>query len=989
MKDNEGPEPSPGRPAEAVVALGASAGGLKALDTFFAAVSPDLPAAFVVIQHLAPDHKSMMDTLLGRHTTMPVKVAAEGDRLCAGHVYVIPEGMTMTLHDRRLHLVPRPKQGVMHPINAFFHSMVQSGFDQMFAVVLSGTGADGAEGLKTVAEAGGWVLVQSPASATFDGMPLNALATRLAQREDTPDALAGFIEDVLREGRRPTLLKVADTDSETLEDTIARISAAIGIDLTCYKTQTLVRRLERRLLATGLSDPVAYLQRLNQSEDEQQQLRREVMIPVTSFFRDGEAFDDLSEKVLRPALEAQAQASHPGVRIWSVGCSTGQEAYSLGIMALEMMRETGVDAELKIFATDIEKSYLKTAIAGVYPTRMVQHMPREVRERYFQPFDDANMQVTSRLRRAILFSEHDVLNDPPFLHLDLVVCRNMLIYLQPEPRDRAMRRMMFGLAPGGALFLGSAEAPGKLGNLLDTVSARSKIYRMRSQLRHLSREDVLATAARRKQMAARDTAAPPSTAKGTPEPAPLSDAMSALSSAAACLLRSYAPASVVVDSNREIRRVFGDVFPYLKLREGYVSLDLMQLLPERTAALVSTMLHATLRDKSQTKSVDLHPADDPDMSLSGPVRIQFRPVLQPGEADPRQVIISFAPLDPERMLGARKSEAAPAAGRPLQKTEDATGNLASELERVRATLRTTIDELATANAELQTRNEELQASNEELQGTNEELRSVNEELHTVNQELQQKIVQLNEAYADLEGLSRAARIPMVFLDGAGRVTRFSSQATEIFRLREQDIGRPLMDINHALDMPDLEERINEALDAQQMIQKEVSGRNGRSWLVTLQPFVTHVREESRLVLSFIDISSIKAMRYLQSVIDAAPQNMAVLDPGGELRMVNAAWRDFATENGGTKRLANGYDMNYLDVLRGAAKNDSDARTALEGLEETLAKRRQSFSFVYPCHSDTKKRWFMMHAAPLRDGGCVVTHLDITNLNLPQSEESST
>lgn len=977
MKDNEAPERPPGHRAEAIIALGASAGGLEALDRFFAAVSPDLPAAFVVVQHLAPNHKTMMDTLLSRHTRMPVKVAAEGDRLCAGHVYVIPPGMTMTLDDGRLHLVPRPAQGVMHPINAFFHSMVQSGFDQLFAVVLSGTGSDGSEGLQTVAEAGGWVLVQTPASASFDGMPLNALATGLAQRADTPDMLAKFIEDVLREGRRPTLLRIADAASETLDETLARIGATIGIELSSYKTHTLVRRLERRLLATGLSDPVAYLRMLGESADEPRLLRREMMIPVTSFFRDGDAFDELSQKVLRPALQAQAKSADPRLRIWSVGCSTGQEAYSLAILALQMMRETGVDAELKIFATDIEKSYLQTASAGIYPARMLQHMRRDARERYFNPVDDANLQVTSRLRRAIVFSEHDVLNDPPFLHLDLVVCRNMLIYLQPEPQDRAMRRMMFGLAPGGALFLGSSEVPGKLGSLLDTVSARCKIYRLRGQLRHLSSEDVLTTAARRSQDAA--------PRRINPAPAPLGDAMNAMSPAAATLLRAFAPASVVVDANREIRHVFGDVFPYLKLRDGNVSLDLVQLLPERTAAVVSTMLYSTLRDRSETKSVDLYPEDDPDFALSGPVRIQLRPVLQAGESEPRQVIISFSPLVRDEGQGARPVESQDIAALSAHKASE----LESELERVRATLKTTIEELGSANEELQASNEELMASNEELQSTNEELQSVNEELHTVNQELQQKIVQLNEAYADLEGLSRAARIPLVFLDGVGRITRFSSQAVEIFRLREQDIGRPLMDITHSLDMPDLEDRINEAMNGRQMVQKEVQGRNGRTWLVTLQPFVTRAREDSRLVLSFIDISSIQVMRYLQSVIDAAPQNMAVLDPSGNIRMVNAAWKAFASDNGGTKRLAKGQEMNYLEALRGAAQNDQYARIALEGLEETLAKRRQRFSFIYPCHSDTEKRWFLMHASPLRDGGCVVTHLDITNLNLPQSEESST
>ncbi len=973
MTDSDAADRRPARLADRIVALGASAGGLEALDRFFTDIDPDLPAAFIVIQHLAPSHKTMMDTLLGRHTRMPVKVAAEGDTVMAGQVYVIPAGVTMTLVDSRLHLAPRPTQGVNHPIDEFFHSLAHSGCEQMIGLVLSGTGSDGSEGLQSLAEAGGWILVQNPASASFDGMPLNALATGLAHQSDTPEKLAHFVSEIIRERRAPPLLKTISADEPSIEKTLERVAVQLGLELSSYKPHTLLRRLERRVLATARHDIESYLTLLEESPEEAANLRREMMIPVTAFFRDREAFEALVQKVMRPLLLQRAQDSQPRLRMWSVGCSTGQEPYSLAILALEAMRELGIEAELKIFASDVEQSYLSVASAGRYPARLLQQMPVELRNRYFTPVEDGGFQVTPRLRRAIVFSRHDVLNDPPFLHLDLVVCRNMIIYLRPAPQERAIRRMLFGLVSGGALFLGGSETPGKLASLMDTVCARNKIYRMRGQLRHLASEDVLLVPGRHTGVRERRLEAP----------APLSDATTSVGPAAGCLIGAYVPPSVVIDGNREIRHVFGDVYPYLKFRAGDASLDLVQLLPERTAAVVSTLIFSALRDGKEPKSVILHPADDDEMAADRPLRILLRPVPANGQNGPTQLIVSFETLPAAEGIPPLPVGADDIATLSAHRTAE----LETELARVRDTLRKTIEELGSANEELQASNEELMASNEELQSTNEELQSVNEELHTVNAELQEKIVQLNEAYADLEGLSRAARIPLVFLDAHGRITRFSSQATEIFRLREQDAGRPLTDINHSLDMPELEDRIAEAMDTQQTIQQEVSGRDGRTWLVTLQPFATRSREESRMVMSFIDISTIQAMRYLQSVIDAAPQNMAVLDAEGNIRMVNAAWQSFANANGGTKALANGQKLNYLDTLREAARSDGEAAQALAGLEEMLDGKRANFSFIYPCHSATERRWFMMHASPLREGGCVVTHLNITNMALPKGEES--
>ena len=968
--------------ADTVVAIGASAGGLDALDRFFGAVDSNLPAAFVVIQHLSPDHRTMMDALLARHTKMPVQVAQHDDVLRAGQVYVIPAGMTMTVVDRKLHLTKRPARGLTHPINLFFESLAHAGCDRFVGIILSGTGSDGSEGARALADAGGWVLAQDPKSAAFDGMPRNALATGRVHESGPPEDLARLTTAIIRDQRDPDLIAVAPDPNTPIDEVLTKVSKIIAIDLSHYKPHTLIRRLERRVLATGRSSIAEYLDLLTQSMDESAALRREMMIPVTAFFRDQDAFDALRQTVIAPAFAALSDKPAPVFRAWVVGCATGQEAYTIAILAQEEARKLDRDVEIKIFATDIEPSYLQTASQGRYPARALDPVPDDLRKRYFDPVEGGDYQISPRLRRSIVFSQHDALSSPPFLNLDLVTCRNMIIYLRPTSQERVLKRLMFGLRAGGALFLGSSESPGSLTGLVQTLDARSKIYRLKDRLRHLSSDDILGA------MEPRDTHIMRNRTLRGPEP--FSAAPQTLSPATATIINAFAPPSVVIDTTREIRHVFGDVTGFLQFRAGDASLDLGQLLPARTGAIVSTLIYSAGRDPDSVKSVVLHAADDPDYAHATPLRISVRAVRAPGSTDSTgQLLVSFERLD-----------TAPLAPEPVAKGDLAalsTGRaeaLEQELDRLRGTLKATIEDLGSANEELQASNEELMASNEELQSTNEELQSVNEELHTINAEFQHKIVQLNEAYADLESLSRAARIPLIFLDRNFCVTRFSAQATDLFRLREQDLGRPLFDITHDLDLPDLAAQVAVARDTRDTLRIDVTGRDGRTWLVTIQPFVSQPTgrtepDAARIVLSFIDVTSVQAMRHLQAVVDALPQNVAVLDRDGLVTQVNAAWRDFALSNGGSSLLASGAGLNYLEALRATAARDADARAVLDGLTAILDGAKASFALIYPCHAPHQERWFLMHASALRDGGCVVTHLDISDLHPPAQEKGAT
>ncbi len=438
------------------------------------------------------------------------------------------------------------------------------------------------------------------------------------------------------------------------------------------------------------------------------------------------------------------------------------------------------------------------------------------------------------------------------------------------------------------------------------------------------------------------------------------------------LVQHYAPPSMLVTPGRELVHLYGDAKRLLRFRQGDASLDVLQLLPPVLMPVVATLLHSALRDRSPQRSrpvpVKLDDGPAPD--------VLYQVAVWPLEASPGavdQLLVCF-----ETMAAAAPAGPAPLAEDVLTAMSSAQiADLERELEATRANLQDTIQELGASNEELQATNEELMASNEELQSTNEELQSVNEELHTVNAELQGKIGELNGANADLESLSRASRIPLVFLDAQMRLTRFTGEAMALFRFRPGDLGRPITDFSTALDYPDLFDDIRNALDTPAPRQREVLDEAGRHWLVTMQPYASADREHTRIVITCVDVSSMRDVQRLQSVLDALPEHVAVLDKLGVIQLVNRSWREFAARNGDPGLHHSGPGINYLEVCRAAAPQDEDARSAAQGLSAVLDGSRSAFMMAYPCHSPDEDRWFLMHVAPLHGGGCVVTHFNLT------------
>jgi two-component system, chemotaxis family, CheB/CheR fusion protein len=950
-----------------IVALGASAGGLDALDRFFSTVMPTGSCAFVVIQHLAPEHKTMMDTLLGRHTRMPVQVAEDNMPLEGGHVYVIPPNATMTVETGRLRLLPRASTGVALPINTFFESLARDAPGRAIGIILSGTGSDGSAGVESLARAGAWVMAQEPDTCRFDGMPRNAIATGAVDHVLSPEELAAEVTTIVTGGLQAGPRALAEARSlagaGTLETALRLLAATMRIDFSEYKPNTLLRRVERRMNATGFRSLEAYADYASGHPDEIVALRHELLIPVTSFFRDADAFRSLQENVLRPLVEERLSGMDDPIRIWIVACATGEEVYSIAIQVIELMESLKCRAPLKIFATDVEADYVSRAAAGRFPQSQISSLPPEKLARWFTPADDGYWQVQPRLRQQIVFSRHDILTDAPFTQMDLITCRNMLIYLRHEAQQRVLRRLSYGLKAGGCLFLGSSETPGDLSNDYTTLDNRGRIYRLLRRMGRLSADDLLAGrfGGQRALSTGTDRAS-----AGYGVQVDTRDALAALTEA-------YAPPSVLVDSDRQVLQMFGNAQRFLRFHGAAPTLDILQLLPKLVAPVVATLLHSAAREKTlqRSRSVRFESPDGAGGENGSDVHITVRP-LDPGSLRVTRLLVSFEPVA-RRGKGTGPVLDEEAIARMSTKH---AADLERELELTRANLQDAIQELGTANEELQASNEELMASNEELQSTNEELQSVNEELHTVNAEYQSKIVQLNELNADLENLTRAAQIPMIFLDEDLCITRFTPQATALFQLRPGDAGRPITDLNHRLEFDDLHDRLRQGIELSATYQAEVSDLSGGSWLVTILPYSLRGAAGPRVVISFIDVSGVKDLRRLQAILDALPENVAVLDRLGVIRETNRSWSDFCLRNGGSLA-SSGRGASYLAACRSAAASDPYAKQAYDGITGILERAQPHFSMLYPCDSETESRWFLLTAAALPDGGCVVTHFNMS------------
>lgn len=959
-----------------VVGIGASAGGLEALEIFFDHCPADSGAAFVVIQHLSPDHKSMMRSLLARRTTMPVQVAEDGMPLAANAIFLIPPGQILRIEAGHLKLEPKPAHGLVLPIDLFLYSLAHTFGARAVGIILSGTGSDGTRGAAEINAAGGLMLAQNPREARFDGMPSSVIG-------------AGVVDDVLAAAELPArvLLHLGDpgqierirlrdaspVQNESAEqafDGILQLLREVGgIDFSQYKSSTVARRIERRMQLRRASTFARYLDLLRDDRGEISTLRRELLIPVTSFFRDESAFELIDSAVVRKITQDAVQGEV--IRVWVAGCSTGEEAYSLAMLFLEQFDRLGRRPELKIFATDVSEQSIELAAAGQYPDAAGAEIPRSRLERFFVRSGNSYV-VTSELRQCIVFARHNLLADPPFTRMNLVSCRNTLIYFRRDAQLQALKRLQYALRPGGFLFLGPSESIAGHEDAFETLDARHKIY----QRTTLKVPAAFSVDVKRAYHAGR--ARPP---ERPPLEQRRSREASLIDQGLHQLLEAYAPPSILVNDKHEAIHLFGDLQPYVCLRHGSASLELNRILAEPLVPVASALLFKAAKDGKPMMSSPLQitPTEGPAVA----VQLRVRPVEQAG--DERFLLLSIEAVQP---ASTGRSETVDVDLETRARME----MLEQELAATRESLQSTIEELETSNEELQATNEELMASNEELQSSNEELQSVNEELNTVNAEYQEKVMILNRLNADLDGMEKAVGIATVFVDEELHLTRYSPDAVDLFKLREGDIGRPLDDIAHRIHHSRLMEDIRHTLRTERPVERELMTDDGQSLLMRIMPYRVLSVSRPGAVASFVDVTAVKGLQRLQATIDALSEHIAVLDADGTIVMVNEAWRRFARTNGDVELLATGPGSNYLNVCAApAAETDPLAVRARAGLKGVLEGSREAFSLRYPCHSPDEKRWFIMNVAPIRSGpySAVVSHLNITPWYRPQDDSEAT
>lgn len=840
-----------------IVAIGASAGGLEALSEFFDHLPATDRLAFVVIQHLSPDHRSYMVDLLQKHTTLMVREAVDGAAVEAGCVYHIPPGQVLSIGGGMLRLEPqRDRRGVNPPIDAFFRSLAADRGADAVAIVLSGTGSDGAAGVRAIKEAGGMALAQDPDSARFDGMPRAAAATGVVDIVARP----GEMPDALLEALDHPRINVAPDEGAASPRAQAPLDAVVrllhehtGVDFSGYKATTLVRRLERRMGIRRCRSLDDYVALLRDQPAETDVLRKELLIGVTQFFRDSEAWDVLRHEVV-PALFTANQGGRE-IRCWVAACSTGEEAYSLAMLLHEQREACGQHFRIKVFATDIDRQAIEHASQGIYPHAIASDLTRDRLERFFVRRPDG-LQVNATLRESVIFAPHDLIRDPPFTRMDLTTCRNMLIYLQPEPQERVLALLNFSLKPNGWLFLGASESPAALGSQLQAVNGRWRLY----QATGTRRQPAGVLPARLDQ--GPRWREPPMTRRSGGDPL--------LERVHQELVRDLDLRCLVVDGDGNLVHSFGDVGRFLRMAPGPVDTRIANLLAPGLAETVAGALRVAAREERDVAIEGVRTGEHA-------IDVRIKP-LRPGRNDERLALVyllgsrPLAPLiEPQRLDVEQASRAR-------------VDHLEERLQQTQANLQSTIEELETSNEELQATNEELVSANEELQSTNEELQSLNEELYTVNSELQLKVAEVSRANADMANLLAGANVATVFLEQSLNVRRFTPAAGELLNLLERDLGRPFAHIANPLAGGDLLElAARTALEGRDQ-RAEFAHPDGRSFLVTVRPYRTARGEDDGVVLTFVDISELRrslaahaaSEARLRTVLDHLPDGVTVI-----------------------------------------------------------------------------------------------------------------
>ena len=857
-----------------IIGMGASAGGLEVFEQFFRHVPPDSGMAFVLVSHLDPNHVSMLTEILQRITTMLVVEAQDQMAVVPNCVHVIPPNRDMAIFRGLLHLsVPEGSRGRRMPIDFFLRSLAEEQGEKAIGVILSGTGTDGTLGLRAILGAGGVSFVQDPSTAKYSGMPTSAiqsgLATYVLPAEKMPEQMLTYVKTLFEHKVKPASTAPAATSA--LNKIMLLLRSKTGNDFTLYKQSTIRRRIERRMTVHSIEDTDIYARYLQEHPVEVQLLFKELLINVTSFFRDPEAFDVLKKDILPQRFEHKPEDYI--FRIWVPGCATGEEVYSVAIIFREHMDAAGQKFKVQIYGTDIDEDAVATARSGVYPPNIVTDVSPERLRRFFVR-EGTGYRVKKNIREMVVYATQNVIKDPPFINLDLISCRNLLIYLGPELQSRLIPTFHYALKTGGVLFLSPSESVGSFTDLFKPINKKCKFFEAKkpiASIRTLMAGGLPWIGNRIERE--RDKAANKAEETNFAE------------LAKRVLLESYAPPSVVTDEKGNILYVHGDTGKYLRPAPGQASLNIVEMSLEGLQLELRTAIHNAAMKKTQVVCKDLPVKTDG--GIRG-VNLTVNPLTEP-DAIPGLLIISFQEAEPQPQ-GKTTRAKRPATSGSSKRVEE----LKQELVYTKENLQATIEELQAANEELKSTNEELQSTNEELETSKEELQSLNEELVTVNAELQAKIEQLAEIQNDMKNLLDNTNIGTIFLDENLVIKWFNRDAATVFRLAATDTGRPLSDIKSNIEGGDLIAEARAVLDSLVPREKQVQ-KTGNEWcLVRIVPYRTLDNVIEGIVLTFTNITGLKdtekvgqeAREYAESIVDTVREPLIVLN--GDLKVVSAS-----------------------------------------------------------------------------------------------------
>ena len=838
---------SPNTRPLSVVGIGASAGGLEAFEQLLRALPANTGLAYVMVQHLAPRYESMLSELLAKSTAMPVVEVKQGMKVQADHVYVIPPNADMSISDSRLHLSPLSSNRALRmPIDLFLRSLADVYQARSIGVILSGTASDGTLGLQAIKAMGGVTFAQDENSAKYSAMPRSAVAAGHVDFVLPPEGIARELKRIATHVSivAPELPPEAD-DQTTKDETLTKIFLLLRnfshVDFSYYKPGTIRRRINRRMFLRKIDSLPSYLQFLRRNRDEVEALFNDVLINVTGFFRDAEAFESLKKNAF-PAIMSHRAPNAP-IRIWVPGCSTGEEVYSLAITLLEYLGDRAASTSIQIFATDLSDGIISKARAGIYPESVAVDLTTERLKRFFRE-TDGSYQVTKDLRDMCIFAKQDLSKDPPFSKLDMISCRNVMIYMSHVLQKRILPLFHYALNPGGILLLGTSETVGGFNDLFETVDKKYKVYNKKNIpgpatffIPRMRTEDE---------------------PKPKPEPFQHVDLQKV---GEQMLLYRYSPASVMVNERFEIVQFIGQTGPFLDPVPGDASLNLLRM--------VKSGLHLELRaafqkakQKGNVRKEDV--VIEHDGSLRS-VNFEILPVKNvPAGEHYYLVVFEERSAEPKAPAKAGRKEAASVKDgkKHLPQIETENKRLREELEATREYLQSIIEEQRTTNEELRSANEEIQSSNEELQSINEEmetakeeLQSTNEELTTVNEELQNRNDELSKLNSDLNNLLSSVNIPIIMLGNDLRIRRFTPMAEKAMNLIAADIGRPITDIKPNFKTPDLRNAIQHVINSLEIQEFRVEDHDGRWYSMKIRPYRTVDNKIDGVVIVLLDVEA--------------------------------------------------------------------------------------------------------------------------------------